>query len=130
MSKILSIHPLEERRVMQGNDVLMTQALLNLLYNALDAVLEIEQPQVTLSVSGSVEFIVTDNGRGVSEDIRKNLFKPFVSGKHRTTGMGLGLTLAELIAKEHGGVLSYQPTESGGSEFTLSVPLKIEQSEN
>lgn len=126
MSKILSVHILEERLVIQGNDVLMTQALLNLLYNALDAVLDIDQPQVTLSVSGSVEFKVTDNGRGVSEDIRKNLFKPFVSDKHRTTGMGLGLTLAELIAKEHGGTLSYQPTQSGGSEFILCVPMKNE----
>jgi len=124
MSQVLSVQLSEEHRVIFGNEVLMTQALLNLLYNALDAVLDIDDPQVRLSVTGSVEFKVTDNGRGVPEDIRHNLFKPFVSDKQRTSGMGLGLTLAELIAKEHGGTLSYQPIEVCGSEFIFNVPVK------
>jgi len=125
MSQALSVRMSHEDVTIHGNDVLMTQALLNLLYNALDAVLEVEQPQVTLCVSGSVAFTVTDNGHGVPEEIRNNLFKPFVSDKHRTTGMGLGLTLAELIAKEHGGTLGYQPISPSGSEFVLNVPSNL-----
>jgi len=68
---------------------------------------------------------VTDNGCGVSEAIVGNLFKPFVSDNTRKSGLGLGLTLVELIAKEHNGQLSYQPKYEDtktGSIFTLTLP--------
>lgn len=124
MSQVLRVSNLPEAAlVIHGNDVLLTQALLNLLYNALDAVIDTEEPVVTLEIDEEVQIKVTDNGHGVPQELRENLFKPFVSDKQRTTGMGLGLTLAELIAKEHGGTLSYQPIGTTGSEFTLLIPL-------
>ncbi|MEM7259004.1 MAG: ATP-binding protein [Pseudomonadota bacterium] len=111
-----------------GNEVLLQQALLNLLYNAFDAVINVDDPQVELAVmsdSNAVTMHVTDNGCGVSESVADSLFKPFVSDNRKETGLGLGLTLVELIAKDHGGTLSYQSaTYQGGSVFSISLPLK------
>jgi signal transduction histidine kinase len=94
------------------------RAIFNLLLNACQSVrtstnaahvlvtLEIRDQQVVVNV--------IDNGAGVPEKIRENLFEPFVSdGKQK--GTGLGLTLANCIASEHGGeviLLSSQPGET------------------
>lgn len=111
---------------LRGNAVLLQQALLNLLYNAFDAVLDEPEPLVTIDVFTSAEhldFNIVDNGCGVKPELQKSLFKPFVSDKHRTTGMGLGLTLAELIANDHSGQLVYTSRTPKGSMFTLRIPI-------
>lgn len=120
--------------LVKGNEILLQQALLNLLYNAFDALLNQEHRVVTLQLThqdDTVRFSVLDNGPGVSEEIVPNLFKPFVSDKSKPSGLGLGLTLTERISQEHGGTLTYEllttdnsPYDSG-SKFTLSIPLHI-----
>ena len=114
---------------------MLQQALLNLIYNAFDGVINQPDPMVLLSVRNIekfIEFEVLDNGCGVSEAVAPNLFKPFVSDNTRKSGLGLGLTLAELIAHDHGGTLSYKPArptasdEVSGSIFILSIPLPVE----
>lgn len=109
-----------------GNEVLLQQALLNLLYNAFDAVINVAEPAVELAVfseSNHVHMTVTDNGCGVSASVADSLFKPFVSDNTKKTGLGLGLTLVELIVKDHGGSLSYQPAvDQQGSVFTIALP--------
>ena len=108
--------------------MLLQQAILNLLYNAFDAVVDIEDPEVELKASAvdtSIVVEVVDNGCGVSDSVAENLFKPFVSDKTRSSGLGLGLTLVEMIAKDHGGVLQYKPVSGGasiGSIFILTLP--------
>jgi len=109
-----------------GNYVLLQQALLNLLYNAFDAVLDKREPMVAIDLEASSDYIafkVIDNGSGVKPELQESLFKPFVSDKQRTTGLGLGLTLAELIAKEHAGQLDYLARTPAGSIFTLKIPI-------
>lgn len=112
----------------RGNAVLLQQALLNLLYNAFDSVLDESEPSVVVDVQASTEFIefnIVDNGCGVKTELQTSLFKPFVSDSKRTTGMGLGLTLAELIADDHEGQLVYSPRETKGSIFILKIPAGI-----
>ncbi len=118
--------------LVSGDEVLLQQALLNLIYNAFDAVLVREQPRVTLEVyrrGDQVALDVTDNGAGVSEEIKPVLFNPFASDKGRNSGLGLGLTLAKMIADEHGGQLLYfalhdsVTKKSSGSVFALNIPL-------
>ena len=128
MSRYLSVLESPDLPSVQGSEVLLQQAVLNLLYNAFDAVIDESSPAVTLSATASGAHIiieVTDNGCGVSDVVVANLFKPFVSDKTRKSGLGLGLTLVELIAKDHGGTLQYQPVtkaDSQGSIFTLKIP--------
>ena len=65
---------------------------------------------------------IADDGRGVPEDLAERIFLPLVSG--RAEGSGLGLALAQQVAREHGGSLSYR-SRPGHTVFTLQVPLRI-----
>jgi len=63
---------------------------------------------------------VIDNGAGVPENIRQSLFEPFVSeGKQK--GTGLGLTLAQRIAVEHGGEVMLLSSRPGETIFQMKV---------
>ena len=128
MFQSLSLSVANTLPFVKGSEVLLQQAILNLLYNAFDAVVDIEDPEVELKASAvdtSIVVEVVDNGCGVSDSVAENLFKPFVSDKTRSSGLGLGLTLVEMIAKDHGGVLQYKPVSGGasiGSIFILTLP--------
>ena len=100
------------------------RAIFNLLLNACQSVrtsanaahvlvtLEVREQQIILNV--------IDNGAGVPEKIRHSLFEPFVSdGKQK--GTGLGLTLADCIASEHGGEVILLSSRPGETIFQLKV---------
>ncbi len=123
-----------ELRVL-GDEVLIQQALLNLLYNAFDAVLKVESPMVELSVElllpqvsdgidnkQRVIIAVSDNGAGITDAMQETLFEPFVTTRQQNDGLGLGLTIARQIASDHGGELLYSGKEKG-SCFELRLPL-------
>ena len=122
-----------------GDEVLIQQALLNLLYNAFDAVLKTDSPSVVLSVEVSampgrvgdegnaltqhhVVISVKDNGPGICASVAATLFEPFATTREHTDGLGLGLTIARQIASDHGGELLYTAQHSG-SCFSLQLPL-------
>ena len=120
-----------------GDDVLIQQTLLNLLYNAFDAVLKVDAPRilVRLQTPGAVESAasdpqapdgwvvvsVSDNGSGVSPTLLESLFEPFSTSRQHSDGLGLGLTIARQIAEDHGGELLYQAQDEG-SCFILKLP--------
>jgi two-component system nitrogen regulation sensor histidine kinase GlnL len=66
---------------------------------------------------------VTDDGRGVPETLAEQIFLPLVSG--RAEGTGLGLALAQQVAREHRGSLAYR-SRPGHTVFTLLLPLTME----
>ena len=66
---------------------------------------------------------ISDDGRGVPEELAERLFLPLVSG--RAEGTGLGLALAQQVAREHGGSLVYR-SRPGHTVFTLLLPLLAE----
>jgi|GEM_PF-288330 len=115
---------------LNGNAVLLQQALLNLLYNAFDAVAKQDRPWVSIVLEAELTgadphnlcFRVADNGPGVEEALAEQLFEPFATSSSRQNGLGLGLTLARQIAEDHGGSLSYAARPNGGSEFFLQLP--------
>jgi len=67
-----------------------------------------------------VRVEIADNGHGVPEDLAERIFLPLVSG--RAEGTGLGLPLAQQVAREHGGSLSYR-SRPGHTVFTLLLPV-------
>jgi two-component system nitrogen regulation sensor histidine kinase GlnL len=107
----------------------LTQALWNLLRNALES----GANTITLRTRAEhgvligdvahrlvLRIEIADDGRGVPEDLTERIFLPLVSG--RAEGSGLGLPLAQQIAREHGGALSYR-SRPGHTVFTLMVPV-------
>jgi signal transduction histidine kinase len=100
----------------------MGRAIYNLLLNGAQAARRgTEPPCVTLTLSEDAEFIrisVGDTGTGVPESIRQTMFMPFVSAG-KVNGLGLGLTLAQQIAQEHGGHVTLEKSERGQTLFTL-----------
>jgi signal transduction histidine kinase len=103
----------------------MQRAIYNLLLNACQSARRAEgRQEVAASIAtelGTISLRIKDTGPGVAEHIRKSLFEPFVSdGKQ--SGTGLGLTLANAVAKEHGGAVRLLSTRPGETIFELSLP--------
>lgn len=69
---------------------------------------------------GAVWFSVGDNGRGIPESIRADLFKPFRTTKQK--GTGLGLAIADSIVKSHGGRINVETRHGQGTTFTVTLP--------
>ena len=102
----------------------LERALYNLLLNSCEAVVpESGLIHVGLKeVRGGVEIRVSDNGRGIPELIRGQLFEPFIShGKEN--GTGLGLTVVQKIVQDHGGDVMVEKTSAEGTVFRLLLPL-------
>jgi PAS domain S-box-containing protein len=98
------------------------QVLVNLLLNARDALLEQPEPLITISGShadGKVILSVSDNGSGVSDEIRQKIFDPFFTTKPIGKGTGLGLAVSQQLVEEVGGSLSYVEAQGLGACFQL-----------
>jgi len=103
-----------------GDRALLSQLLLNLLRNAAQAASEHRpDPAVTLTIAsaGTVMIEVADNGPGVPEKLRQEVFLPFFTT--RAKGTGVGLNLARQIAVAHGGTLEVHDAPGGGAVFRL-----------
>ncbi len=126
LSSHLSTRTLPSAVTINGNQVLLQQALLNLLYNASDAVQKVESPSIFLQASvnrDSVDVSVTDNGKGLDAEIQKHMFTPFSQHALNTKGLGLGLALTRQIAERHHGEVLWDSKNNSGSRFTLRLPL-------
>jgi signal transduction histidine kinase len=97
------------------------QATLNLIRNSLEAMPDGGELTVgTWQDNGQVGLRVTDNGRGMSKEQLKQIFAPFFTTKPQ--GTGLGLTLVQQIATEHGGHVECESASGKGSAFAIFLP--------
>jgi len=100
-------------------------ALKSLFKNALEAM--VDSPEKILTITSALEddrlkMELRDTGRGIPKEKIKNIFDPFFTSK--TTGPGLGLTLASKIIQEHRGNISVESEPEKGTCVTVSLPLK------
>ncbi len=102
----------------------MQRAIYNLLLNACQSAHCTDGARdVVLSINvndDAIKLRVTDSGPGVADQIRGSLFQPFVSNG-KQSGTGLGLTLANAVAKEHGGAVTLVSSRPGETIFELSL---------
>jgi signal transduction histidine kinase len=111
----------------EGDEVLLRQALSNLCRNALEACAQAGiVPQVTVKGAldhgqGTLRITVTDNGPGVDPAVAPTMFRPFFTTKAR--GTGLGLALVQKIVVTHNGRVSAGNVEGGGARLVVTLPL-------
>ena len=116
----------QEDIIVVGGQVRLQHVVVNLISNALDAMLDVETPNIEMQISVSnkrAELTVRDNGSGLSDDVLKLLFDPFFTTKDPGKGLGLGLSISYNIVRDFGGKLSASNHEEGGAEFTVSLNL-------
>jgi signal transduction histidine kinase len=100
----------------------LRQALLNLLRNAREAMPGGGPIDVRVAAEGmSVVVDVEDRGGGIPEEIRPRVFDPFFSTKGEGTGLGLAITRHIVVA--HGGSVTCEPREGGGTRFRIALPI-------
>jgi signal transduction histidine kinase len=115
----------EATESVECDEFLLTQAVTNLLSNALGAAGRRAPVKLRTSTESDAEMWrleVIDDGEGVSEEHRGRLFAPFFTT--RPTGTGLGLALSRRIAEAHGGTLEHFAPPEGGACFVLRVPRR------
>jgi PAS domain S-box-containing protein len=106
-----------------GDPHQLEQVFLNIINNALDAMLEGEQRSLRVRVHASGENVIIefhDSGPGLTEPSR--IFEPFYTTKSVGKGTGLGLSICYGIVKEHGGEISARNAEAGGAVIEVRLP--------
>jgi two-component system NtrC family sensor kinase len=101
------------------------RVIINLINNAVEALTSksIENAKITINAFADDNYFkirIKDNGPGIPEEIKENLFKPFVT-KNKTEGTGLGLAIVKQIIESHDGHIDLEPTE-GGASFIIRLP--------
>ena len=101
---------------------LFYRALLNILMNSLQAMIENGQLQVSTcrSASGGTDVIIRDTGIGMSSEKIEQIFTPFFTDKNKGTGLGLAITKS--IIDSHNAEISVQSEEGKGTSFTITLP--------
>ena len=113
-----------------GDDVLLRQALSNLFRNALEACVDAGvTPRI--AVEGTVDreqktlkVVVSDNGPGIKPNVAERMFRPFFTTKAR--GTGLGLALVQKIIVTHNGRVGAVAHDQGGAHLAFTLPLAEE----
>ena len=107
--------------LINGDRQKLTQVMVNLVRNALQATAQWKQVSIEVSSrGGQVVFAVEDEGPGISRAQRATLFQPFVSSKDE--GMGMGLYMAKLIVDSHQGEIAVLDRPQGGARFEVLLP--------
>jgi two-component system NtrC family sensor kinase len=102
----------------------LEEVFINLLMNCLDACSEGDSINVeTVCRNDHVIAVVSDSGRGISAENLANVFDPFFTTKDIGKGTGLGLSVCYNIIKKHGGDISIQSSEPGGTVVTVTMPV-------
>ncbi len=106
--------------IVRGEHVALEQVLVNLLQNAFDATGRGGRVVIDIGESGPFRRLsVTDNGHGITDGQRTNLFQPFATTK--ADGLGLGLVISQDIMRGLGGDLVEEPVAKG-TRFTMLIP--------
>jgi two-component system NtrC family sensor kinase len=123
-----------------GHTEQITQVLINLILNAVDAMpsggeLAIRtgvmpaacQDTPPESQAGTLFIELSDTGIGMAAEVQARIFEPFFTTK--PDGSGLGLAVSQKLIRQHGGSLTVQSTPEAGSTFLITLPLKREAEE-
>jgi two-component system, LuxR family, sensor kinase FixL len=126
----LSIELEPDLPAVTGNGAHLQQVVLNLVRNALEALLELPATErrvrieTCTTLDGAVEIQVEDNGPGIDPAIADRLFDPFSTTK--PNGTGLGLSMCRTIVQSHGGNIRASALSPHGTRFVVQLPVAEE----
>ncbi|MDW8002989.1 MAG: ATP-binding protein [Deltaproteobacteria bacterium] len=104
---------------------LMKLAIMNLLVNAKDALPEGGRIEIFVEQDGMYTILkIEDNGKGMTEEVKRQIFNPFFTTKEK--GMGLGLFIVYNIIKAHDGLIEVESEVGRGTKFIIYLPLERE----
>ncbi|MGF1678385.1 MAG: PAS domain S-box protein [Candidatus Methylacidiphilales bacterium] len=133
-SVTLDLEIQEDLAPIRANFIQIQQVLLNLCVNARDAMKGKGQLRVFIhqekrfhvppgiSPGKFVVLEVSDNGCGIPEHLRDQIFEPFFSTKSESEGTGLGLTTTVSIVRHHEGFIDLKSSEQVGTTFKVYLP--------
>ncbi|WP_284620680.1 PAS domain S-box protein [Aquabacterium humicola] len=117
--------------VVQADGDQLGQVVLNLMVNAQQAMSGVQGLRQLLVETGQEEgrvwLRVADSGPGVPTELRGRIFAPFFTTKSEGVGTGLGLSVSQSIAREHGGDLVLEECAGGGASFMFWLPSTAPQ---
>lgn len=121
---LIQVDPLDDDLKARCRPVQISQVLLNLVGNACDAILALDEKWIRISAerrSDDVVISVTDSGPGIPTEVRAKLFQPFFTTKEIGKGTGLGLSISRGIVDGHRGTLMVDE-RCGNTRFLLQLP--------
>ena len=110
----------------------LNQVFMNILSNAIDALSELRNKNHNSNISIStqpidenwVRICIADNGTGINEEVRQNIFNPFFTTKPVGKGTGLGLSISyQIIVETHKGKIFCNSQLGKGTEFVIEIPI-------
>ncbi len=118
-----------------------SQAIMNIVYNALDAMRDSSHKLLGIrtgfhSDSGEVVIVISDSGGGIPDDVRERIFMPFFTTKKKgdsehpelISGSGLGLASSLALLEPYGGKIQFDSSPGEGTIFYITVPVnQVEQ---
>ncbi len=121
--KVRLTQALPEQPVLVMADRLrLEQVIINLVRNALDAMNDVDDPELDILVTSGEEVVIAvrDSGHGI--EAPEQLFEPFYTTKKPGEGVGLGLAISSGIVSNLGGRLTARNGETGGAVFEVRLP--------
>jgi two-component system, NtrC family, sensor kinase len=114
----------------------LNQVFMNILSNAIDAIEDIPDctGRITIRTSlnanrTSIIIRIADNGAGMTQEVKEQLFNPFFTTKPCGKGTGLGLSIShQIVVEKHGGNLKCESLPGQGTEFCIEIPLQVSPS--
>jgi signal transduction histidine kinase len=120
----VSTHLHQKPVFIYGDKIQLQQVILNLLYNASHALQNVDEVNRKIVIfqrldNGSVTVSVRDSGPGIEDEVKENLFNPFVTS--RKSGLGIGLAVSRTIIQNHEGEIWADNVPEGGAEISFSL---------
>ena len=113
---------------LRGSTNRLVQVVVNTLINAAEALGE--RGDATIRVASrqedggrQIRLSISDNGPGMTDEVKGRLFDPFFTTKQRSGGTGLGMSIAYGIIEEHGGRIEVDSRQGEGSTFHYILPV-------
>ena len=119
----IRFHSEEKKIIAKLDRTQLIRVVTNLVKNAIQAMPEVENPQILVSVSSEGEMVkisVADNGIGIAEEVKDKIFEPKFTTK--SSGMGLGLGMVKNIVETYKGDISVHSREGVETIFTVRFP--------